>query len=94
MIQFYPNFEHVLRESLRSVVGKEAEEKVEIGMAKDGSGVGGLSYWTVHGVHSNTDTRYPCSRSLRPSSYEARPIGAMFPCTPHRNVDVQHTGKQ
>lgn len=41
LIQFYPNFETHLRESLRAIVGNEAERKVEIGMAKDGSGVGG-----------------------------------------------------
>lgn len=41
LIQFYPNFEDQLRDSLRHLVGKKVEEAVEIGMAKDGSGVGG-----------------------------------------------------
>jgi hexokinase len=41
LIQLYPNFEHHLRESLRMLVGKDAERNVDIGMAKDGSGVGG-----------------------------------------------------
>ncbi|KAJ6627457.1 hypothetical protein B0H10DRAFT_2210381 [Mycena sp. CBHHK59/15] len=40
LIQFYPHFEEVLRESLRIVVGEEVEKRVDIGMAKDGSGVG------------------------------------------------------
>jgi len=40
LIQFYPNFEVHLRESLRVLVGEEVERSVEIGMAKDGSGVG------------------------------------------------------
>ncbi|KAF9649343.1 hexokinase [Thelephora ganbajun] len=40
LIQFYPNFETQLRDSLRHLVGKKVEEAVEIGMAKDGSGVG------------------------------------------------------
>jgi hexokinase len=40
LIQFYPNFEDQLRDSLRHLVGKKVEEAVEIGMAKDGSGVG------------------------------------------------------
>ncbi|KAJ7087206.1 hypothetical protein B0H15DRAFT_931230 [Mycena belliarum] len=40
LIQFYPNFEGTLRESLRYVVGAEVEKRVDIGMAKDGSGVG------------------------------------------------------
>ena len=41
LIQFYPNFEDQLRDSLRRLVGKKVEGAVEIGMAKDGSGVGG-----------------------------------------------------
>ncbi|KAJ7688368.1 hypothetical protein B0H17DRAFT_938338 [Mycena rosella] len=40
LIQFYPHFEDTLRESLRHVVGAEVEKRVDIGMAKDGSGVG------------------------------------------------------
>lgn len=40
MIEFYPGFETRLRAALRAVVGAEAERKVEIGLAKDGSGVG------------------------------------------------------
>ena len=45
LIQFYPNFEDQLRDSLRHLVGKKVEEAVEIGMAKDGSGVGGESIY-------------------------------------------------
>lgn len=41
LIEHYPNFERTLRESLRSLVGEEVEKRVDIGMAKDGSGVGG-----------------------------------------------------
>ncbi|KAJ7667643.1 hypothetical protein DFH06DRAFT_1280572 [Mycena polygramma] len=40
LIQFYPHFEESLRESLRILVGSEVEKRVDIGMAKDGSGVG------------------------------------------------------
>ncbi|KAF8592467.1 hexokinase [Ramaria rubella] len=40
LIQFYPNFEKRTRESLRAIVGEEVEKRVEIGLAKDGSGVG------------------------------------------------------
>jgi hexokinase len=43
LIQHYPNFEVHLRESVRALVGAEVEKVVEIGMAKDGSGVGGKS---------------------------------------------------
>lgn len=41
LIQHYPNFNTHLRDSLRSLVGEEVEKRVEIGLAKDGSGVGG-----------------------------------------------------
>ncbi|KAL5530258.1 hypothetical protein ACEPAF_6515 [Sanghuangporus sanghuang] len=40
LIQFYPDFELRLRDSLRILVGEDAERKTEIGLAKDGSGVG------------------------------------------------------
>ncbi|KAF8211515.1 hexokinase [Mycena galopus ATCC 62051] len=40
LIEFYPHFEETLRESLRILVGEEVEKRVNIGMAKDGSGVG------------------------------------------------------
>lgn len=41
LIQHYPEFESRLRKALKAIVGEEAERLVEIGMAKDGSGVGG-----------------------------------------------------
>lgn len=41
LIQHYPRFEERLRKSLRMLIGNELESKVEIGLAKDGSGVGG-----------------------------------------------------
>ncbi|GJE84777.1 hexokinase [Phanerochaete sordida] len=40
LIEHYPNFNAHLRESLRALVGEEVESRVDIGMAKDGSGVG------------------------------------------------------
>ncbi|KAI0676754.1 hexokinase [Trametes maxima] len=40
LIQHYPNFNARLRDSLRELVGDEVEAKVDIGLAKDGSGVG------------------------------------------------------
>ncbi|KAI0771537.1 hexokinase [Trametes elegans] len=40
LIQHYPNFNARLRDALRDLVGEEVENKVEIGLAKDGSGVG------------------------------------------------------
>lgn len=41
LIEHYPNFGNILRESLRKLVGEGVEKRVEIGLAKDGSGVGG-----------------------------------------------------
>jgi hypothetical protein len=41
LVEFYPNFQTKLRASLRALVGPEVESRVDIGMAKDGSGVGG-----------------------------------------------------
>lgn len=40
LAEHYPHFESRLRQALRAIVGEEAEQCVEIGMAKDGSGVG------------------------------------------------------
>jgi len=40
LIEHYPQYERLLRESLRRLVGKEVESRVVIGLAKDGSGVG------------------------------------------------------
>jgi len=44
LIEHYPNFGNILRESLRKIVGEGVEKRVEIGLAKDGSGVGGELY--------------------------------------------------
>jgi hexokinase len=41
LVEHFPGFQDTLRESLRSLVGAEVEGRVLIGMAKDGSGVGG-----------------------------------------------------
>ncbi|KAJ3554795.1 hypothetical protein NM688_g2922 [Phlebia brevispora] len=40
LIEHYPRFNTRLRASLRTLVGVEVEDRVDIGMAKDGSGVG------------------------------------------------------
>ncbi|KAG8925270.1 glucokinase [Tulasnella sp. 418] len=44
MVEFYPFFEERLREALVSLIGAEGNKKVVIGLAKDGSGVGGWFY--------------------------------------------------
>jgi len=40
MAEHYPHFEERVRGALRTVLGHEIEERIKIGMAKDGSGVG------------------------------------------------------
>jgi len=40
LVEFYPGFEVRLRAALRDVVDQEREERVRIGLAKDGSGIG------------------------------------------------------
>lgn len=42
LVEFYPDFEGLMREALRVVpgIGPEGEKKIRIGIAKDGSGVG------------------------------------------------------
>ena len=47
LVEHYPNFLKTLRESLRKLVGEDVEARVEIGLAKDGSGVGGQSLHCV-----------------------------------------------
>ncbi|KAH9983484.1 hypothetical protein BJV74DRAFT_776972 [Russula compacta] len=40
LYQHYPEFEERVREALRVLLGEEVENRVEMGLAKDGSGVG------------------------------------------------------
>ncbi|KAG9317153.1 hexokinase [Chiua virens] len=40
LVEHYPRFQSMMRESLRALVGSEIESRVDIGLAKDGSGAG------------------------------------------------------
>jgi len=40
LYQHYPGFEERMREALRVLLGEEVEKRVQMGLAKDGSGVG------------------------------------------------------
>lgn len=40
VVEFYPDFELMVREALREILGRSKEERFKIGVAKDGSGVG------------------------------------------------------
>ena len=44
LYQHYPGFEGHMRGALRVLLGEEVEKQVEMGLAKDGSGVGGACH--------------------------------------------------
>ena len=69
LIQFYPNFQARLRDSLRDLVGEEVEKKVDIGLAKDGSGVGGKCFEQKFLVSCPTQCIYCRSCAVRAPSY-------------------------
>jgi hexokinase len=50
LYQHYPGFEERMREALRLLLGEEVEKLVVMGLAKDGSEVGG--------AHSSTFLRF------------------------------------
>jgi hexokinase len=70
LIEHYPNFERILRESLRTLVGEEVEMKVDIGLAQDGSGVGGKSIYSCNWPIWTHIVHYSCS--LCSAGIEAR----------------------
>lgn len=41
LVEHYPAFQDKIRAALRLLVGDDVEKRVDIGLAKDGSGVGG-----------------------------------------------------
>lgn len=41
LVEFYPRFEERVRAALRELLGEDVEKRMDIGLAKDGSGVGG-----------------------------------------------------
>lgn len=43
LVEFYPRFEQRVRDALREILGDEVQQRIEIVLAKDGSGVGGQS---------------------------------------------------
>lgn len=46
LVEFYPGFEVRLRAAVRDLLGEDAEKRLEVGLAKDGSGIGGTqSIW-------------------------------------------------
>jgi len=42
--EFLPSFQERMREALRVIIGEKGEKRVRMGLAKDGSGVGGMSF--------------------------------------------------
>lgn len=45
--EFLPGFQDRVREALKVLLGEEGEKRVRMGLAKDGSGVGGQSMTSV-----------------------------------------------
>lgn len=66
-----------MRESLRLLVGPEVESRVDIGLAKDGSGVGGR--WCPKTLGTSDDC--VCSRLVCTGCAEAERGRAVTGCT-------------
>jgi Hexokinase len=66
LYQHYPGFEEMIREALRGLLVEDIEKQIEMGLAKDGSGVGG-----TRGL--------PLFRNLTPLtfSYSSAALGAL-----------------
>jgi hexokinase len=43
--EFLPGFQDRVREALKILLGEEGTARVRMGLAKDGSGVGGMSFF-------------------------------------------------
>lgn len=70
MIEHYPGFEARIRQALRAIVGEKVERRVLIGLAKDGSGVGGMLHLFVWQEGCTNDFLDFPSRSLCVASLE------------------------
>lgn len=70
--EFLPNFQGRVRDALKIVLGEEGEKKVQIGLAKDGSGVGGeFKSWRK----KPASLMIVLSRTLRSASKESGSYG-------------------
>lgn len=82
LVELYPHFEFRLRQALRDIVGSEVEKKVRLGLAKDGSGVGGESqrqlftfYLPIH----TCETDYNNCVSMQPLSLHCQLTSKLMP---------------
>ena len=50
LVEHYPGFQDKIRASLRFLVGEDVEKRVDVGLAKDGSGVGGKFQCRKHTI--------------------------------------------
>ena len=66
-----------MREALRILLGEEVEKQVEMGLAKDGSGVGGKSSWPLNSPETPASTDYRSSCVGCPTSNEEQEIVAV-----------------
>lgn len=49
--EFLPNFQDRMRDALKVIIGEKGEKRVRMGLAKDGSGVGGGSLFFIYCGH-------------------------------------------
>ena len=64
--EFLPGFQDRVREALKVLLGDEGEKRVRMGLAKDGSGVGGQSYPSQisHGLTSSRFNRSTSQKGI------------------------------
>lgn len=80
LIEHYPNFNARLRACVRSLVGEEVEKRIDLGLAKDGSGVGGVYFFYLPRPDGVAHRGF-CSCPLCTSSNQARPLKHPTRCT-------------
>ena len=88
LIEHYPNFNARLRACVRDLVGEEVEKRIDLGLAKDGSGVGGM-YSLIPELFNFAYRAFSITRScpLCTPSNQTRPLRRGIRCT---SLSVQH----
>lgn len=77
--EFLPNFESRVREALVTLLGEDTAGRIKLGLAKDGSGVGGGSV-----LNRANDSCIDCSSGKESFGYGGR-IGR---CASQAGVDI------
>ena len=61
--EFLPNFESRVRDALKLILGEAGEKRISLGLAKDGSGIGGRSVFCPADVELSSSSRIDCTAS-------------------------------